>query len=64
MAAKTECDRCKKVFDSRQDRSSSIHTVAHGAALAGAAHQESYDFCTTCTVIALNAVRGVLNGKG
>lgn len=55
---KTECDRCHKVFNHMQDKSSSFHSVLHKGSRGGdRGQQDNYDFCPECTAV-INARLG------
>lgn len=51
MAAKTECDRCKMVFDSMEDRSMCVSMIIYGKVEDGNGTYANLDFCPECTAL-------------
>ncbi len=63
MAAKTECDKCKKVFDSMQEGSSGVSTIVHGKVEDGNAVYANRDFCVACTELMCVRLEVLLYGE-
>ncbi len=62
MAAKTECDRCGRVFDAMQEGSSCVSVVVHGKVKADRGMYNNYDYCPVCAGT-INVRLEVLNAE-
>ncbi len=63
MAAKTECDKCKKVFDSIQEGSSCVSMITHGKVEHGRGVYANCDFCPVCTESVNERLEEILYGN-
>lgn len=63
MAAKTECDRCGRVFDAMQEGSSCVSRIIHGKVENGNGIYKNTDYCPVCTELINERLEKILNGN-